>query len=409
MQDVVAWTREMRAKQPPTQQTQPAATEIPPPRNFRGVSVSHHGAENGATTPPETADGLREQGNSAFQAGNFQEAEMLYTRSLDMSTSAAAYANRAMARLKLKRWAAAEQDCCQALELNPHYVKALQRRGTARREQGRLFDAACDFDCVARLEPSSKVALKERADALAAYERQAGKPLQRAQEVSVPVRPLVQPHAEPTVPVLSRTVSPVKGHGTIVDVHGSGESWETVRDALAETAMPLHVMTPRTPPHSVSQLSDTTGNGMEATAAAALAVLASQPISAPRTGIEFEAAWKRANDNPDMQLRLLSLVPPESLPKLVKESLTAAVLFAVARSALALLMPQNASRAVAYLRSLPLVPRFSTALMLMAGKDKAALAAAWDEAVGPRWDASQEGEDAREELRRLRETSYPGV
>ena len=51
-----------------------------------------------------------------------------YSASLGLAPSCLAYANRAMAELKLGRWAEAEADCTQALALDPGYVKAYQRR-----------------------------------------------------------------------------------------------------------------------------------------------------------------------------------------------------------------------------------------------------------------------------------------
>lgn len=48
------------------------------------------------------------------------------------NSSAAAYNNRALAQLKLRKWAAAEADSSKALSLEPNNVKALLRRGAAR-------------------------------------------------------------------------------------------------------------------------------------------------------------------------------------------------------------------------------------------------------------------------------------
>ena len=65
--------------------------------------------------------------------GAYGDAIAYYTDSLKYMPSCLAYANRAMAQLKLGNAAEAEADCTAALELDVGYVKAYQRRATARR------------------------------------------------------------------------------------------------------------------------------------------------------------------------------------------------------------------------------------------------------------------------------------
>ena len=57
----------------------------------------------------------------------------LYSGALELDGGlATAYNNRALAHLKLNNLADAEADCGYVLRLEPHNVKALLRRGTAR-------------------------------------------------------------------------------------------------------------------------------------------------------------------------------------------------------------------------------------------------------------------------------------
>lgn len=382
----------MRSKQAlSTQQTQTLDTELPPPRNLRSTGSSITSVDSGAAAAPGSAVGLRELGNVAFKDGKFAEAAELYTRSLVAGPTAATYANRAMASLKLERWEAAEEDCTSALALEPHYVKALQRRGTARRELGRLYDAACDFDTVARLEPHNKAMLKERQEAVAAYERQTGTPMTRPRDVSVPIRQLAQPPVE----VVTASSTP-KGKGTIVDVQ-HGESWEAVRNAADDKTVLLHVTSPRTSPRA-----DVTAGGPPPSStetgvpAAAIAALASLPMSAPKTAADFEAAWKRARGKTEMELQLLQLVEPAAVPALVKETLTPATLCSAACGALTALMPHNPARAMDYLRSLSRVSRFQIVTMLLSTAEKAELSAAWDTAL-----AASSGTDDLRDLRSI--------
>lgn len=54
-----------------------------------------------------------------------------------------------------------EKDCTDALILDPSYVKAYMRRGTARRKLRKLESALDDFKQVVKLEPENKPALRE--------------------------------------------------------------------------------------------------------------------------------------------------------------------------------------------------------------------------------------------------------
>ena len=56
----------------------------------------------------------------------------------------------------------AEQDCTEALAADATFIKAWHRRGTARRAQGKLLEAAEDFEAALRLEPGSAALAKDR-------------------------------------------------------------------------------------------------------------------------------------------------------------------------------------------------------------------------------------------------------
>lgn len=49
-------------------------------------------------------------------------------------------------RLKAENWEGVEEDCSDALKLDPFYLKAWQRRGTARRALKQFLEAAQDFE-----------------------------------------------------------------------------------------------------------------------------------------------------------------------------------------------------------------------------------------------------------------------
>ena len=67
-----------------------------------------------------------------------------------MQPGCVAHANRAMAHLKLGHYSEAERDCTAALELDALYLKAWQRRATARQALQKLPEAVADYEAALR-------------------------------------------------------------------------------------------------------------------------------------------------------------------------------------------------------------------------------------------------------------------
>lgn len=64
------------------------------------------------------ADALKERGNAAFKAGDFADAEQLYTQAVQKyPRNPLLFTNRANARLKLQRWEGAVDDCLKSIEV----------------------------------------------------------------------------------------------------------------------------------------------------------------------------------------------------------------------------------------------------------------------------------------------------
>ncbi|XP_029078755.1 sperm-associated antigen 1 [Monodon monoceros] len=102
----------------------------------------------------------KEKGNEAFNAGDYEEAVMYYTRSISVLPTVAAYNNRAQAELKLQNWNSAFQDCEKVLELEPGNLKALLRRATTYKHQNKLQEAIKDLNKVLAVEPDNELAKK---------------------------------------------------------------------------------------------------------------------------------------------------------------------------------------------------------------------------------------------------------
>lgn len=110
---------------------------------------------------PTDAELWKERGNKAFSAKKYAQAKQDYTQSIALQPTCLAYANRAMAELKLEEFSAAEADCTKAIALDAAYVKAYLRRASAAKQQGKLLQAAEDYEHALRLEPTSKATLAD--------------------------------------------------------------------------------------------------------------------------------------------------------------------------------------------------------------------------------------------------------
>ncbi|KAL4162365.1 hypothetical protein PRNP1_002908 [Phytophthora ramorum] len=75
-------------------------------------------------------------------------------------TDAILYANRALVHLRMKNFAAAEDDCTRAILLDPGYMKGWSRRGMTRYRRGKYAESVQDFKEALRLEPGNREVTK---------------------------------------------------------------------------------------------------------------------------------------------------------------------------------------------------------------------------------------------------------
>ncbi|KAL8166340.1 LOW QUALITY PROTEIN: hypothetical protein V2J09_007839 [Rumex salicifolius] len=120
------------------------------------------------------ANSEKDLGNDFFKQKKYNEAVDCYSRSIALSPTAVAYANSAMAYLKVERqvkyvktpvsfclFREAEADCTEALDLDDRYIKAYSRRATARKELGKPKEALDDVQFALRLEPNNQEIKKQ--------------------------------------------------------------------------------------------------------------------------------------------------------------------------------------------------------------------------------------------------------
>lgn len=109
-------------------------------------------------TELEKAIQYKNEGNTRFKGGKYNEAIELYDKAIetcprthahDLSTF---YQNRAAAYEQLKKWTAVKEDCTSALALNSRYIKALFRRARASENTNDLSSSLEDITATCILE-----------------------------------------------------------------------------------------------------------------------------------------------------------------------------------------------------------------------------------------------------------------
>ncbi|KAL3142976.1 Amidase 1 [Trebouxia sp. C0009 RCD-2024] len=113
------------------------------------------------TGKPSRAESFKAQANEAFKCGDFDGAIAGYSGAIQADPHNPVYfSNRAMAYLKVMRFAEAKDDCDSALNLELN-VKTLLRRGTAWLGLQEIESAQKDFKHVLSLEPNNRQARQE--------------------------------------------------------------------------------------------------------------------------------------------------------------------------------------------------------------------------------------------------------
>ena len=93
----------------------------------------------------EYAAKLKEQGNKAYGAKDFEKAISLYSQAILCKADPVYFSNRAACYNALYQWDKVVEDTTAALNLDPEYVKALNRRATAYDHQKKYSEALLDF------------------------------------------------------------------------------------------------------------------------------------------------------------------------------------------------------------------------------------------------------------------------
>lgn len=93
----------------------------------------------------DAATALKDEGNKALHEHHFEKATELYSQAIDLHPTAILYANRAMAAIRMENYGIAIQDAEAAIDLDPNYLKAFYRRGSANYALGKVRNNSCNI------------------------------------------------------------------------------------------------------------------------------------------------------------------------------------------------------------------------------------------------------------------------
>jgi Flp pilus assembly protein TadD len=369
------------------------------------------------------ADEWKEKGNLLFKSGNYSTAIDCYTSSIEAEPTCVAYANRAMAHLKLNNYDFAIKDCTAALKLDENYVKAWLRRGAAQRELGFLESAIRDFEEALRLEPGNKSAMDDRIICIKKWIEENKNSSGRNSTsdlfsitTSVPI--IAADEKNHNGSSRSKNEGLLKQISTkrVSEQEPKQLQGELIKKALVQEvvemeegdqppplpeiimksgSIPLKVeeMPSLKPPlPSARELQQQQQQQQQPAPPIAVSPQATTlSFKAPKTGVDFERSWRGFKGNLEQQALYLRQIDAKKLPNLLKQVLTPNLLVALQLTVLGPMLTNIidttedgnynvVDAVVAILEELPKVARFSMNVLSLSNAQKKELKAAWDKA-----------------------------
>ncbi|ETL49523.1 hypothetical protein F441_01045 [Phytophthora nicotianae CJ01A1] len=327
-----------------------------------------------ASTTTKTREELeKEEGNAHYKRGDYVAAIKSYTRCLGYNPqNAVVLSNRAMAYLKNREFANAEDDCTLALKSDPAHVKSYSRRGTARNALGKHRLALLDFHRAAMLDPKSRQ-IQTQLQSTRNVIRTAIKRSPKRTEFSIEV--------VGESPMAKQTPSE----------HYDAENKENVGSQQPKTSDTKKIAPPMQQTASILPPSPGTlsvESTVEKTKKTSSAILPKLPKKAPASSYEFGRVWKtlalRGDTEQKSQLinlraEYLRMIDPPSLRTVFKAGMESDVLceiFHTLRHAILSssgdtpVPKEDSSFTLAFANELTKVPRFNMTIMLLSGNEK---------------------------------------
>ncbi|KAG0478334.1 hypothetical protein HPP92_013053 [Vanilla planifolia] len=360
----------------------------------------------------------KELGNEYFKKKKFLEAIECYSRSIAFSPTSVAFANRAMAYLKVKKFEEAERDCTEALDLDDRYVKAYSRRVTARKELGKLKEAMEDADFAVRLEPNNAEIRKQYSEIKSLLER---KFAQNASSENTSNATLNESRAQGIYSFRNNAQTaeastaqtkdfdkkvPGKPLIWVADMDKRSAStstesmdWSNSLDHLGENAESKlnNNVTMEAFVGNIKQEIKSSAQELAFRAASRVMATTTRSYPTPTSAYQFEVSWRSLSDDATKQANLLKSIPPQELPKIFKNALSAPILVDIIRRT-ATFFRDDTVLAVNVLENLAKVPRFDMMVMCLSAMERAEIRSLWDEVFS----SPQVQEDLKETLGRLK-------
>eukprot|EP00258_Populus_trichocarpa_P022944 XP_024438963.1 RNA polymerase II-associated protein 3 isoform X2 [Populus trichocarpa] len=374
-------------------------------RNFDAINRLSNSFAIDESTVDATTE--KELGNEYFKQKKYKEAIECYSRSIALSPTAVAYANRAMAYLKIKRFPEAEDDCTEALNLDDRYIKAYSRRATTRKELGKLKESIEDSEFALKLEPNNQEIKKQYAEVKSLYEKEI---LQKASESLRSSLQGAQKGGRSEASVNGHAVHPVSNVTQRTGASASQKDKAKENDGDGVVKKSVYVEEIKNKSTGAGSRSDgQLGNDSRANAIpssnaesiqrnnrtgrqelkASVKELASQAasramaeaaknITPPNSAYQFEVSWRGFSGDRALQAHLLKVFTPSALPQIFKNALSVTILIDIIKCVSSFFI-DDMDLAVKYLENLTEVPRFDILIMCLPSTDKADLLKMWDE------------------------------
>ncbi|CAG8568733.1 9499_t:CDS:2 [Paraglomus occultum] len=282
----------------------------------------------------ETALREKEKGNEFFVKGNYAKAIEYYTRAMELDPKEHTFPiNRAMAHLKLKKYAEVERDCTIGLKLHPDNAKAFWRRGVARREQGKLDEAKQDLQHALDLEPNENSVKQELAKVIDAL-----KQIEQPSE-TLPVESDQKSKAAPVPPRRRLEIEEVEtddfGDETLADGKANGDT-KGIVEALVEKKDDKVTESTNSKASNIKIQSDVADQTHKETLTETKVDVTKKPqqrndFRIPKTILEFQHDWSQYSQSDDDLYKYIKAIPPQKLSKILGVFLETEYLASIAR------------------------------------------------------------------------------
>ncbi|XXG53978.1 hypothetical protein AAC387_Pa03g1975 [Persea americana] len=331
----------------------------------------------------------KELGNEYYKQKKYKQAIECYSRSIALSPTAVAFANRAMAYIKIKKFEEAENDCTEALNLDDRYIKAYSRRATARKELGKLKASMEDADFAVRLDPNNQELRKQYTEVKALCDKEIRGKTSGAVKTSIQG---IQELGSSKMKATAKDRDSKDGDGKIPSKSPNLMKEIEIRTTTGNRREDQQLdgsLGGATPDSNVGNSKNSNVGNRKQQLKASVQELASQAaaramaaaaknITTPQSAYQFEVSWRALSDDPVLQARLLKTIPPTTLPQLFKNALSAPILIDIIKCVATFFMEET-ELAVTILYNLSRVSRFDMIILCLSAGDKADLCKIWDE------------------------------